>query len=123
MTGGQRILYSQQFSELLSWHIEPARNVVGVELGKCRNRLTFQLLGDEICRGQPLRTPESPEARAFYLVTVQFDLEPDPEAEAPILSGPGHNSAGVACQCAGRGQARKPLPNLGTVIHKLKNEV
>ena len=123
MTNGKRILNSQQFSDLVSRHFEPPREAFDVEVRERRKRLASELLSDNIGRGQAMRTAESLKARAFYRLAVQFDLEPDPEAETPILSGPCNNPAGVGCQRAGRGQGGKPLPNLGTVIHRLECEV
>ena len=123
MTGGQRILYSQQFADLLSRHFEPARETFGVEVPERRKWLAGKLLGNDIRRYQAMRTAESLKARALYRLAVQFDLEPDPEAETPILSGSCNNPAGVGCQRAGRGRGGKPLPNLGTVIHRLECEV
>ena len=72
---------------------------------------------------QAIGITESLKTCALYLVIAQLDLKPDPEAEATILRGPFNDSAGVRGQRAGRGQDRKPLPNLGAVIHRLKREV
>jgi hypothetical protein len=123
MAGDERILDTQDFADLFPRHLEPQRNVRGIDLKQSAKPPARQLFRDQVGGSQPMRAAESLKASGLDDFTAEPDLKPDPKAEAAILGGSFRNLSGLRGYPAGRCQSGETPPDLDTVIHGLKPEV